>query len=78
LDHNVYLIHTQQKLLSYLDDEIADALSSHLREQDVLFRHNENMEHLETFDDHLVLHLQSGKKITTDAILWCYGRSGNT
>ncbi|MCB5976907.1 NAD-binding protein, partial [Acinetobacter baumannii] len=29
LDHKVDLINTQQKLLSYLDDEIADALSYH-------------------------------------------------
>lgn len=78
LDHKVDLINTQQKLLSYLDDEIADALSYHLREQGVLIRHNEQIDHLETFDDHVVLHLQSGKKIKADAILWCNGRSGNT
>lgn len=78
LDHKVDLINTQQNLLSYLDDEIADALSYHLREQGVLIRHNEQMDHLETFDDHVVLHLQSGKKIKADAILWCNGRSGNT
>ena len=64
--------------MSYLDDEISDALSYHLREQGVLIRHNEQIDHLETFDDHVVMHLQSGKKIKADAILWCNGRSGNT
>lgn len=49
LDHKVDLINTQQKLLSYLDDEIADALSYHLREQGVLIRHNEQIDRLETF-----------------------------
>ncbi|KAF5305344.1 hypothetical protein FQR65_LT18730 [Abscondita terminalis] len=78
LDHKVDLINTQHQLLSYLDDEIADALSYHLREQGVLIRHNEQIDHLETFDDHVVLYLQSGKKIKADAILWCNGRSGNT
>lgn len=78
LDHKVDLINTQHKLLSYLDDEISDALSYHLRAQGVLIRHNEQIDHLETFDDHVVLHLQSGKKIKADAILWCNGRSGNT
>jgi NAD(P) transhydrogenase len=78
LDHKVDLINTQPKLLSYLDDEISDALSYHLREQGVLIRHNEQIDHLETFEDHVVLHLQSGKKIKADAILWCNGRSGNT
>lgn len=78
LDHKVDLINTQPKLLSYLDDEISDALSYRLREQGVLIRHNEQIDHLETFDDHVILHLQSGKKIKADAILWCNGRSGNT
>lgn len=78
LNHKVDLINTQPKLLSYLDTEISDALSYHLREQGVLIRHNEQIDRLETFDDHIVLHLQSGKKIKADAILWCNGRSGNT
>lgn len=78
LDYKVDLINTQSKLLSYLDDEIADALSYYLRELGVLIRHNEQIDHLETFDDHVVLHLESGKKIRADAILWCNGRSGNT
>ena len=78
LDYKVDLINTQSKLLSYLDDEIADALSYYLRELGVLIRHNEQIDHLETFDDHVVLYLQSGKKIRADAILWCNGRSGNT
>ncbi len=74
----VDLINTQHKLLSYLDDEISDALSYHLREQGVLIRHNEQIDHLDSADDHVVLSLQSGKKIKADAILWCNGRSGNT
>lgn len=78
LGHKVDLINTQPKLLSYLDDEISDALSYHLREQGVLIRHNEQIDYLETADDHVVMHLQSGKKIKADAILWCNGRSGNT
>ncbi|ESK37755.1 hypothetical protein P256_02191 [Acinetobacter nectaris CIP 110549] len=78
LNHKVDLINTQPKLLSYLDAEISDALSYHLREQGVLIRHNEQIDHLETSDDYVVLYLQSGKKIKADAILWCNGRSGNT
>ena len=78
LGHKVDLINTQHKLLSYLDDEISDALSYHLREQGVLIRNNEQIDFLETFDDHVVMHTQSGKKIKADAILWCNGRSGNT
>jgi len=61
-----------------LDDEISDALSYHLREQGVLIRHNEQIDHLDASDSHVILSLQSGKKIKADAILWCNGRSGNT
>ncbi len=78
LENKVDLINTQEKLLSYLDDEISDALSYYLRELGVLIRHNEQIDKLETYDDHVVLHLMSGKKIKADAILWCNGRSGNT
>lgn len=78
LGYKVDLINTQAQLLSYLDDEIADALSYYLRELGVLIRHHEQIDHLETHDDYVVLHLQSGKKIKADAILWCNGRSGNT
>lgn len=74
----VDLINTQQALLSFLDDEISDALSHYLRELGVLIRHNENYTRVETLEDGVVLHLASGKKIRADAILWCNGRSGNT
>jgi NAD(P) transhydrogenase len=78
LGYKVDLINTQSQLLSYLDDEIADALSYYLRELGVLVRNQEEYEKLETRDDGVILHLKSGKKIKADAILWCNGRSGNT
>lgn len=78
LGYKVDLINTQKQLLSYLDDEIADALSYYLRELGVLVRNQEEYERVETFDDSVVLHLKSGKKIKADAILWCNGRTGNT
>jgi NAD(P) transhydrogenase len=78
LGYKVDLINTQAQLLSYLDDEIADALSYYLRELGVLIRHQEQYERVETFDDCVIMHLKSGKKIKADAILWCNGRAGNT
>lgn len=78
LGYKVDLVNTQAQLLSYLDDEIADALSYYLRELGVLVRNREEYERLETAADCVVLHLKSGKKIRADAILWCNGRSGNT
>ena len=78
LGYKVDLINNQDKLLNYLDSEISDALAHDFRQFGVLIRNNEEIDHLETHDDHVVLHLKSGKKIKSDAILWSNGRSGNT
>lgn len=78
LGYKVDLVNTQPQLLSYLDDEIADALSHYLRDLGVLIRNQEEYERVEALDDCVILHLKSGKKIKADAILWCNGRAGNT
>ncbi|MFC1349841.1 MAG: FAD-dependent oxidoreductase [gamma proteobacterium symbiont of Phacoides pectinatus] len=41
LDVKVNLVNTRDRLLSFLDDEITDALGYHLRNQGVVIRHNE-------------------------------------
>jgi NAD(P) transhydrogenase len=74
----VNLVNGRDKLLSFLDDEIIDALAYHLRDQGVVIRHNEEAERVETKDDMVVLHLKSGKKIGSEVLLWANGRSGNT
>ena len=74
----VNLVNSRDKLLSFLDDEIIDALAYHLRDQGVVIRHNEEAERVETTDDRVVLHLKSGKKIGAEVLLWAQGRSGNT
>ena len=74
----INLVNTRDKLLSFLDDEIIDALSYHLRNQGALLRHNEELESVETHDDHVVVHLKSGKQLKTEYLLWANGRSGNT
>lgn len=78
LDVKVNLINNRDKLLAFLDDEIIDALSYHLRDQGVLIRHNETYARIEGRDDGVVVHLKSGKKIRSDALLWANGRTGNT
>lgn len=74
----VNLINTRDKLLSFLDDEIIDALSYHLRQQGVLIRHNEEFEDLVAEPDSVVLKLKSGKEIRSDVLFWANGRSGNS
>jgi NAD(P) transhydrogenase len=78
LSVKVNLINARDKLLSFLDDEIIDALSYHLRDQGVLIRHNEEYDRVETSHDAVYLHLKSGKKIKSDILLWAQGRTGNT
>src|SRR5690606_32327345 len=74
----VDLIDNRDQLLSFLDDEISDALSYHLRNNNVLIRHNEEYERIEGLENGVILHLKSGKKIKADCLLWCNGRTGNT
>lgn len=74
----VDLINSRERLLSFLDDEISDALSYHLRNNGVMVRHNESHETIECSDRGVTLRLKSGKRIHADALLWCNGRSGNT
>ena len=74
----VDLIDNREQLLSFLDDEISDALSYHLRNNNVLIRHNEEYERVEGLENGVILHLKSGKKIKADAFLWSNGRTGNT
>jgi NAD(P) transhydrogenase len=78
LGMRVDLINNRDRLLSFLDDEISDALSYHLRDSGVTVRHGEEYQSIEASDHSVTLHLQSGKRLKADAILWCNGRSGNT
>jgi len=74
----VNLINTRDKLLDFLDDEITDALSYHLRENGVILRHNEEYEKVEADDDGVTVYLKSNKEIRTDYLLWAQGRTGNS
>lgn len=78
LGAKVELINPANTLLSFLDWEISDALSYHLRNAGVRSRHNEEYDKLEYFDTHVVTHLKSGKRIKSDIVLWANGRTGNT
>lgn len=78
MEAKVNLINIRDRLLSFLDDEIVDALAYHLRDRGVLIRNNEEYEKIEGRDDGVVLHLKSGKEIKTDILLWTNGRTGNS
>lgn len=78
LDVKVNLVNTRDRLLSFLDDEITDALSYHLRDQGVVILHNESMAEVVEQQDGVVTRLKSGKEMRSDLLFWANGRSGNT
>ena len=78
LEIKVNLINNRDRLLDFLDEEIVDALSYHLRERGVIVRHREVCDRVETCDDGVILHLKSGKQLKTDVLLWAAGRTGNS
>lgn len=78
LSIKVNLINTRPQLLSFLDDEIIDALAYHLRENGVIIRHNEEYEKVEADDTGVTIFLKSNKQIRSDYLLWAQGRTGNS
>lgn len=74
----VDLINTRERLLSFLDAEISDSLSYHLWNNGVVIRHGEQYERIEAREDCVILHMQSGKKMKVDCLLFANGRTGNT
>ncbi len=74
----VELVDTRANLLEFLDVEISDALSYHLRNNGVRIRHNEEYEKVTCDEQSVIMELKSGKKLRADALLWCNGRTGNT
>lgn len=74
----INLVNGRSELLDFLDSEISDALSYHMRERGVLIRHDESFEKIEPCDDGVIAHLQSGKQLKTDCLLWATGRTGNS
>jgi NAD(P) transhydrogenase len=78
LGTKVELINPSTSLLSFLDTEISEALSYHLRNVNVRCWHQEHFSKMEYHDDHIITYLESGKKIKSDIVLWANGRTGNT
>ncbi|MGX5915340.1 Si-specific NAD(P)(+) transhydrogenase [Aliidiomarina sp. Khilg15.8] len=73
----VDLINMRDRLLSFLDTEISDALSYHLRNSGVVIRHGEEFASIEGDEDKVTLTTRSGKIMHADCLLFANGRSGN-
>lgn len=76
----VTLIDKRTRLLPFVDGEISEALSYHLRENRVTVRLGEEVSGIKLYDDGrpqpVELALASGKHIVTDKALYSIGRTG--
>ena len=72
------LVNTRDRLLSFLDNETSDALSYHFWNNGVVIRNDEIYNKIEGCEDGVIVHLQSGKKMKADCLLFANGRTGNT
>lgn len=61
LDVKTDLINTRDRLLSFLDNEVSDALSYHFWNSGVVIRNDETYEKVEGTSDGVIIHLKSVK-----------------
>lgn len=76
----VTVIEKRPQLLDFVDREIVDALTYHLRSLRVTIRLGEEVEGIELGkkEDNVTIGLKSGKRITTQKALYAVGRTGAT
>jgi Pyridine nucleotide-disulphide oxidoreductase/YceI-like domain len=79
LDIPVTLIERRPRILDFVDQQIVEALSYHMRSQGVIFRLGEEVEEVtKSSEGKVCAKLKSGKKIWSDALLYAVGRQANT
>jgi NAD(P) transhydrogenase len=76
---DVTLIDQRKDLLPFVDRELIEALCFQLRRNDTTFRLGETLDRVEVdARGRVVAHLQSGKRVAADALLYAVGRQANT
>ena len=80
LEIRVTVIEQHPQILEFVDREIVEALSYHLRELEVVFRLGEKVVTVELDENRnrVTARLESGKSVHGDALLYAVGRQGNT
>lgn len=74
----VTLIEQRPTMLDFVDREIIEALSYHMRRRDAIFRLGEKVTGVRVQENGLVrADLESGKRVTGDALLYTVGRQSN-
>ena len=82
LGTRVTLVEVSERLLTFVDHEIVDALVYHMRQQRVTLRLGENVRSIEKaktrYGAGVKTRLESGKEIVTEMALYAIGRQGAT
>ena len=79
LDIGVTIVDGRSDILNFLDREIVDEFTHHLRDRGVSFKLGETVEGVDVIDDKkLVVRLASGKRIRASMALFASGRQSNT
>lgn len=74
----VTIIDPRKRLLSFLDHEIADALTYLMRKYGITLMLGDSAEAISVQGDQVVTVTKSNRRITSDRLLYAAGRSGNT
>jgi NAD(P) transhydrogenase len=79
LNTRVTLIDQRPTLLDFADHEIIESLCHHLREEGVTFRLGEQVTSVSVENEaRVIAHLESGKTVRGDALLYAVGRQANS
>lgn len=79
LDIEVTVVDGRKDILGFLDTEIVDEFTHHLRDRGVKLRLGETVKSVEVVDDkNLIVHLESGKRVRCNMALFASGRQSNT
>lgn len=75
---DVTVVERGQRILDFVDDEIAEALSYHLRGLGVVLRLGDEVQAARVTDGMAVLQLRSGEEVTSEIALYAAGQHGAT
>jgi NAD(P) transhydrogenase len=78
LGTKVTVVEKRQRLLDFVDAQIAEGLQYHLRDLGVVFRFGEAVTAVERHEGAAMTLLESGKRIPSEVVLYAAGRQGAT
>ncbi len=78
LGTKVTVVEKRNRLLDFVDAQIAEGLQYHLRDLGVVFRFGEAVTAVERHDGATMSLLESGKRVPAEVVLYAAGRQGET